>query len=126
MKEIYPILVDLSAPSTGALGEVDLGYYFASPGSRNIMATLATIDTNTSDSYTLAYKLQESPDTVDGDYTDVASGGFTAVTKAAEALQTIFCALKATTRYLRAYCTFTSTTGVVTAACEVFVVKREA
>ena len=126
MKEIYPILVDMSVPSTGSLGEVDLNYYFASPGSRNIMATLATIDTNTSDTYTLAYKLQESPDSIDGDYTDVVNGGFTAVTKAAAALQTIYCAIKATTRFIRAACTFTTSTGVVTSVCEIFVVKREA
>jgi hypothetical protein len=127
MKEIYPILLDVSAPGngTGTLGEVDLNYYFASPGSRNLMATLATYDYNTSDTYTLAYKLQESADTVDGDYTDVTNGGFTSVTKATEAIQTAYFAIKATTRYVRAAYTMSTTTGVVVAACELFTVKRE-
>jgi hypothetical protein len=130
MEEIYPILVNSSiVSSTASLGKVDLEYYFASPGRRNLMATLAVAApaTGAGDTFTLAVKMQESVDTTSADYTDITNGGFVAVTSGLMPLvETVYFAVKATTRYIRAYATMTTSSAKANVAIEAFTVKREA
>ena len=126
MREIYPILIDSTPNLSGAPAtEVDLRYYFVNPGRRECKATLVPtpITATNSDTWTVAYKLQESPTTVDSDYTDITNGGFSSISDSDTlALQSVNFSILASSRYLRGYNTLAGT-GVVPVA-ELFVVKR--
>jgi hypothetical protein len=127
MREILPILIDSTPNLSGASAEVDLRYYFVSPGRRECKATLTPtpITTTNSDTWTVAYKLQESVTTVDTDFTDITNGSFSSVSDSDTVdVQAVNFSVLATSRYLRGYNTLTGT-GVVPVV-ELFVVKREA
>ena len=63
--------------ATGAGTELDLQKYFVSPGKREMKAVYGAVETGAaSDSGTLAYKLQHSNTTVDGDFSDISGAAF--------------------------------------------------
>jgi hypothetical protein len=87
--------------------------------------TPTPITTTNSDTWTVAYKLQESVTTVDTDFTDITNGSFSSVSDSDTVdVQAVNFSVLATSRYLRGYNTLTGT-GVVPVV-ELFVVKREA
>lgn len=132
MKELLSFkLAASNLTATGTGTEVDLGGYLVEPGRRNLMATLTAFNGGgnvATDTYAIDVKLQESPTTVDSDFTDVTGGAFTQVTEAATTgtPEQIFFDLLAGTRYVRESHTVTGGTGTCTIAtvCELFGTKR--
>lgn len=127
MKEIYPILIDSTPVLSGAAAEVDLEYYYVTPGRRNLKATLVAtpITATNTDTWSVTYKLQESATTVDTDFTDITNGAFAALTDTDTVIvHEVHFDVLATSKYIRGYNTLVGA-GVVPVA-ELFVVKRDA
>jgi hypothetical protein len=127
MQEIYPILIDSTPVLSGASAETNLNYYFATPGRRTLKATLAAVPiaATNSDTWTVTYKLQQSPTTVDSDFVDITNAAFAAQSDSdAQQVQEVNFAMSAGYPYIRGYNTLVGA-GVVP-VCELFVVKREA
>jgi hypothetical protein len=110
--------------TTGAGTEVNLQKYFVNPGKREMKALFAAMETVSSDSGSLTYKLQESNTTVDSDFSDISGAAFTAIQDSdSSAIQTLHFFTKK--QYVRGYRTVVGGTDWVTIAA-IFAVKRDA
>lgn len=96
-----------TSDTAGQSGEVDLGPY-VHVGKRQAQAVLHCHFTGTDTDETVTFKLQESADTVAGNYTDITGAAFTAVTaESAAAMEAI--KFLPTKRYVRGYATSSGT-----------------
>ena len=121
----HTLMLDGASKTTTVAGtEVDLAYYYATPGKREMKACLVCYVDVATDSGTLAYKIQESATTVDSDFTDISGATFTTVTDASSAaVESIY--FFSAKRYIRGYSTVTGSPRVPT-VCTLFVQKLEA
>lgn len=121
MRELLTLsLAASNLTATGAGTEIALGGKLVDPGRRELMAVLTVFNgagNVGSDTYAIDVKLQESPTTVDSDFTDVTNGAFTQFTEAGTpAPEAIFFSLLAASKYVREYHTITGGTGTCSAA----------
>lgn len=133
LHEIIPLNLltgNISSGSSDSAGStVPLLYYYVTPQKRECMASLSTI-WSSSDSGTFDCKLQESATTVDSDFSDITSGAFTQIvcgdadSAGTASVEQIFFGLSAGTKHVRAFTTIAS--GSCVAACNLWLVKREA
>jgi hypothetical protein len=117
--------------ATAAGTEIDITKYFVSPARREMMATLTAFNGGgnvASDTYAIDVKLQESPTTVDSDFTDITGAAFTQITETATTgtPESIYFQTLAASKYIREYATITGGGGTATVACvcNAFLVKR--
>jgi len=128
MREILSILIEAKlAKATGMSNMVDLRKYFVSPARREMKATLNVIADTTTNSFSCAYTLMESPTTSSSDFVAVSQdSAFTAVTLASIPTyqhQERHFQTKADSIYLLGAAVVSGTVHVVS---EAFIVKREA
>lgn len=122
MRELALISLNAgSVTATGALTEKPLGGYLVSPGRREMMAVLTAFNgagNVASDSYAIDVKLQESPTTVDSDFTDISGASFTQVTETATTgtPEAIFFQTLAASKYIRGHATVTGGGGTASVA----------
>jgi hypothetical protein len=127
LRSIHPLNLYTGKSPTGAGTEVPVLYYYVSPGKRECMASMSSY-WGGSDSGSVAIKLQESPTTVDSDFTDITNGAFTTITDAAPAAvtETIYFSLTTGTQYVRETSTLTAGVDGPAVAVNLWLVKREA
>lgn len=128
MREIGVLLSHAAVTTTAALPDVDLGKYYVSPGSRELMATLVAVPTGADTDEKSDVKLQESATTVDSDFTDITGATFTQISQedSTPAIQQIFFTMGAGKRYVRPHHTGAGTTIAFTLSVSIFAVKRSA
>jgi len=110
--------------ATGAGTELDLQKYFVSPGKREMKAVYGAVwDGASSDSGTITYKLQESADTVDSNFSDISGAAFTVQGDSdTAALQEIH--FFTNKRFVRGYSTLTGT-AIYDVVVTLFALKRD-
>jgi len=111
--EVQSVLLGSAWASIAANTEVDIRDYYASPLKRECSATLVAQLAGSSDSGTLAVKIQVSADTVDGDFADLTNAAFTTLTDltAPGAGQTIYFTIPTGKYFVRTYATVVGTVG---------------
>ena len=133
VREIFNTLLGGTWTTTAADPDVDLRYYFASPGKREMSATLAAkyrTAGGSCDSGSLVLKIQESATTVDSDFVDISGATFTTLTDtdttvASRGAETIYFSVSTGVKYLRSYATVASAgTTYFDGACILSVLKR--
>lgn len=127
MRTLHALLSQATVTTTAALPEVDISKYFVSPAKREIMATCVIFPTGADTDEVTDVKMQESPTTVDSDFTDITGATFSQVAQEdTPAVQQIFFMTKGDTKYLRAHHTGAGTTISFRIAVEIFLIKRSA
>lgn len=128
MREIAVLSLDCGNISSTAAGtEVDLAYYYASPGKREMKAILGAVPTPVagSDSGSLIYQIQESNTTVDSDFTDISGAVFTTLTEVVASGLPQDLHFFSAKRYIRGNRTVTSAATTFDTVCTLLVTKRD-
>jgi hypothetical protein len=125
MRAIATLQLDNAVVTTTAAGtEVDLQKHFVNPGKREMKAVLGVLETVSSDSGSIAYKLQHSNTTVDSDFSDISGGAFSTLqdsdTNTVQELHFF-----TNRRYIRGYRTLVGGADWAT-VCTVYAIKRDA